>query len=85
MTQDRRIYITDLNGRTLVFNHGDQPKHLALNPLDDSFAATPALVGQELFLRGREFLYCIAKGETSIVPPKNVRRGVVMNGCEVGQ
>ncbi len=66
-----RIYITDLYGRTLVFTHGDQPKHLALNPLDDGFAATPALVGQELFLRGHKFLYCIANSESSIVPPRN--------------
>ena len=66
-----RIYITDLNGRTLVFTADDQPQQLALNPLDDSFAATPALAGQELFLRGREFLYCITNSETSIVPVKN--------------
>lgn len=63
-----RIYITDLDGRTLVFTHDDQPEHLALNPLDDSFAATPALVGKELFLRGREFLYCIANSDISEVP-----------------
>ena len=66
-----RIYIADLNGHTLVFTHDDQPEYLALNPLDDSFAATPALVGQELFLRGREFLYCIANSEPSTVPLKD--------------
>ena len=56
-----RIYITDLNGRTLVFRHAEQPKYLALNQLDDSLAATPALVGNEILLRGTEFLYCIAE------------------------
>ena len=66
-----RIYITDLNGRTLVFTHDDQPEYLALNPLDDSFAATPALVGQELFLRGRQFLYCVANSDISDVPQKH--------------
>ena len=58
-----RIYIVDLDGRTLVFRHADQPQQLALNLLDDRFAATPAIVGKELFLRGHEFLYCIAEPE----------------------
>lgn len=56
-----RIYIADLDGRTLVFTHSAQPRQLALNQLDDRFAATPALVGRELYLRGYESLYCIAK------------------------
>lgn len=55
-----RIYITDLYGSTLVFKHGDQPEFLALNRLNDRFAATPALVGGEIFLRGHEFLYCVS-------------------------
>lgn len=56
-----RIYITDLDGRTLVFRHGRQPEFLALNQLDDSFAATPALVDKELILRGRTYLYSITE------------------------
>lgn len=55
-----RIYITDLSGRTLVFTHSDTPQHLALNQLDDSFAATAAIAGSQLFLRGRRSLYCLA-------------------------
>ena len=58
-----RIYITDLDGRTVVFTHAEQPKMLALNLLDDQFAATPALVGKDLFLRGQTNLYCIAETE----------------------
>jgi outer membrane protein assembly factor BamB len=54
-----RIYIVDLSGRTLVFEHSEQPRPLAVNTLDDSFAATPALVGRQLFLRGQKWLYCI--------------------------
>jgi hypothetical protein len=34
---------------------------LATNPLDDKFDASPATAGKELFLRGREYLYCVAK------------------------
>lgn len=56
-----RIYVTDLEGRTLVFKHGDQPVFLAINQLDDRFAATPALAGKDLFLRGHEFLYCVSE------------------------
>jgi len=56
-----RIYITDRNGATLVLSHADKPELLALNRLDDSFSASAALVGRELFLRGERSLYCIAE------------------------
>lgn len=56
-----RIYITDLDGRTLVMDDAESPKQLAQNQLNDSFSATAALVGDELFLRGESFLYCIAE------------------------
>jgi len=54
-----RVYIVDLYGRTLVFKYADSPRQLAWNQLDDEFAATPALVGDQLLLRGRRFLYSI--------------------------
>jgi len=57
-----RVYITDLDGTTIVLNHenpGGPP--LALNRLNDVFAASAAIVGRELFLRGQRFLYCIAE------------------------
>jgi outer membrane protein assembly factor BamB len=56
-----RIYITDLEGSTLVLSAAAKPEVLALNHLDDSFAASPALAGNELYLRGRGHLYCIAE------------------------
>jgi outer membrane protein assembly factor BamB len=34
---------------------------LATNPLDDKFDASPAAAGKDLFLRGREHLYCGAE------------------------
>jgi hypothetical protein len=34
---------------------------LAVNRLDDTFSASAALVGRELFLRGERYLYCIAE------------------------
>ncbi|MEP3480099.1 MAG: PQQ-binding-like beta-propeller repeat protein [Fuerstiella sp.] len=54
-----RIYIPDLDGTTLVFTTSEQPQIIGRNLLDDEFAATPAIAGRQLFLRGRRFLYCI--------------------------
>lgn len=55
-----RVYITDRDGTTLVISHDANPEVLALNRLDDSFSASAAIVGRELFLRGQQNLYCIA-------------------------
>ena len=55
------MYITDREGTTLVMSHGDEPRLLALNRLDDSFSASAAVVGRELYLRGQRNLYCIAE------------------------
>jgi outer membrane protein assembly factor BamB len=56
-----RIYITDLDGTTAVLSAGEIPRVLALNRLSDSIAASPALAGRDLFLRGERFLYCLAE------------------------
>ena len=42
-------------------SHADVPEILAVNRLDDSFSASVAVVGGELFLRGQRSLYCIAE------------------------
>ena len=46
---------------TLVLSHGDEPVVLARNVLDDRFSASAAIAGDELFLRGERFLYCLGK------------------------
>ena len=56
-----RVYITDQDGATLVITAGEKPRVLALNQLDDTFSASAALVGREIFLRGQKYLYCIAE------------------------
>ncbi|MEE8584879.1 MAG: PQQ-binding-like beta-propeller repeat protein [Acidobacteriota bacterium] len=56
-----RVYITGLDGTTLVLSHGDVPEVLALNRLNDSFSASAAVVERELYLRGQQYLYCIAE------------------------
>ena len=55
-----RVYIAGRNGRTLVLKHGTKCEVLATNVLDDNFDASPAIVGNELYLRGHRSLYCIA-------------------------
>ena len=55
-----RIYITSRDGTTVVLRHSRDNEPLAVNHLEDSFSASPALAGKELYLRGERFLYCIA-------------------------
>jgi outer membrane protein assembly factor BamB len=56
-----RIYITSRDGTTLVIRHGSRFEVLATNTLDDGFDASPALVDNDLYLRGNRYLYCIAE------------------------
>ena len=55
-----RIYITGRDGSTVVLGHDSRNATLAVNHLDDIFSSSPALVEDELYLRGERFLYCIA-------------------------
>ncbi len=60
-----RVYVASRNGATAVFKRGADFEMLALNRLDDSFSASPAIAGSELFLRGERSLYCIAEEEAA--------------------
>jgi outer membrane protein assembly factor BamB len=55
-----RIYLTGRRGATAVLAAGPELKVLAVNQLDDPIDASPAVVGDELFLRSHHHLYCIA-------------------------
>jgi len=59
---DGRLYITDRTGVTLVLTEARDPVFLSVNPLDDRLSASPALAGNDLFLRGERILYCLAEG-----------------------
>jgi outer membrane protein assembly factor BamB len=54
-----RIYLPGRNGPTVVLKDADKLEVIATNSLDDQFDASPAVVGNELFLRGHKSLYCI--------------------------
>lgn len=56
-----RVYIPGRDGTTVVLKHGPNFETIAENTLDDGFDASPALVDNELFLRGYRHLYCIAE------------------------
>jgi outer membrane protein assembly factor BamB len=60
-----RVYITSRDGATKVFAHGSEYKELASNKLDDTFDGSAAIVGNEIFLRGRKYLYCIGSKTTN--------------------
>jgi len=58
-----RVYIVGRDGGALVLKKGDTAEVLATNKLEDRFDASPAAVGNQLFLRGKKNLYCVAPTE----------------------
>jgi len=56
-----RIYLLGREGKALVLQPGPTLKILAENQLDDGFDASPVIVGGDLYLRGRRFLYAVAR------------------------
>ncbi len=57
-----RIYVIGRDGRSIVLEDGDEYEVLATSSLDDRFDASPAIVGDEIYLRGRDSLYAITRG-----------------------
>ena len=54
-----RIYISDQDGKTFVFQPGRKYKQLAVSKLDDGCMASPALSGKAIYLRTKTCLYRI--------------------------
>jgi len=55
-----RIYIAAI-GVVDVVKAGSEFSLLSKNTLDDTFEASPVIVGKDLFLRGAKYLYCISE------------------------
>ena len=55
-----RLYVFGRDGKAMVIKHSTTFEVLAENELDEGFDASPAVVGDELYLRGEKHLYCIA-------------------------
>lgn len=58
-----RIYVQSRDGNTVVLKRGDKFEVLAQNKLDDQTDASPAVAGNQLFIRGTKYLYCIEAKE----------------------
>lgn len=55
-----RIYMA-ATGVVDVIKAGNEYSLLAKNTLDDTFHASPVIIGNDLFLRGFKYLYCISE------------------------
>ena len=55
------VYLTDRDGTTVVIEDDDQFTVVAENSVGETVDATPAPVGNELFIRGEKHLFCIAE------------------------
>jgi len=58
-----RIYLLSEAGRTVVLQRGKEVKVLAINEVDEKFHASPAIVGDAIYLRSDKHLFCFAKQE----------------------
>jgi outer membrane protein assembly factor BamB len=58
---DGRIYQLGGTGITYTLKDGPELEIISANKLDDSFTASPAIAGDEIFLRGLKYVYCIAR------------------------
>jgi len=58
---DGHVYLVGRNGTTVVINNADKLEVQATNTLDEGIDASPAIVGNELFLRGKDHLFCISQ------------------------
>jgi outer membrane protein assembly factor BamB len=54
-----RLYFVGRTGTTVVLEAGAALNVLAINALEDAYDASPVAVGNQLFLRGTDAVYCI--------------------------
>ena len=55
------VFLTGRNGTTVVIKDANELSIIQTNSLGEPVDATPAPVGNELFVRGEKHLFCIAK------------------------
>ena len=55
----QRLYVTCLNGLTVVAEVGRTYREIARSQLDDKFAASPAFVRGRIYVRGMKNVYCL--------------------------
>lgn len=57
-----RLYVCGRDGNVAVIEEGDEYKLIATNTMDEGINATPAIVGDEMYIRTSGHLYCVARG-----------------------
>lgn len=58
-----RVYLAGRDGGVVVLKEGPRVEVLGTNHLEDGFDASPAVVGNRLYLRGRTSLYCLGEAK----------------------
>ena len=56
-----RVYIPDRKGNVAVVKNSGTFDVIAVNALDDVFDASPVVIGDALYLKGNNYLYCISE------------------------
>ena len=70
-----RVYVTARDGTTLALKNDKTFQVPATNKLDDSINSSPAMAGDQLFLRGDRFLYCLSAKAGSKKPKLHILKG----------
>jgi outer membrane protein assembly factor BamB len=55
------LYVIGREGMVMVLKDAPRFEVVATNKLDDRIDASPAMLGNDLYLRGHKYLYCIAE------------------------
>lgn len=56
-----RLYVSSQKGITYVIKQGPEFEIISKNMLDDGNFASPAIAGNELYIRGFQYMYCISE------------------------
>ncbi|MBL7214536.1 MAG: PQQ-like beta-propeller repeat protein [Phycisphaerae bacterium] len=54
-----RVYFVGRNGVTYVLKNSENFEVLAVNKLDDGIDCSPAIIGDEMYLKSKQYLYCL--------------------------
>ena len=54
-----KIYYVGRNGVTYVLKNSDKLEVLSVNKLDDNIDSSPAIIGDEIIIKGMKSIYCI--------------------------
>ena len=80
---DGRVYFTGRDGTTLVLKRSNELEVLATNELNDTINASPAIAGDQLFLRGRKSLYCLEDRKDAVEQSAKAVKGAKGNAPNV--